>query len=193
MTAAATTPRYRMVLPPGFLLFPVRDATDDEIAQIVRDHYGALPRDTYGPRIDRAAAQLVASARLARDSQVLDLILPMGVPWRAPVSLAIAISIAPGAPEASEDAEVVATEAGTATRTLARFAPPADPDELAPLARVRFAWEVPGGDRTLLAVCTVSGKGDDELAPLIDGLLELGDLMLRTIRWIEDEGTPDGA
>ena len=86
MTAPPVAPRYRVVLPPGFLLLPVQDATDDEIAQTVRDHYRALPRDTYGPRIDRVAAQLVASAHLARDARVLDLILPMGVPNVARIS-----------------------------------------------------------------------------------------------------------
>ena len=38
MTAPPVAPRYRVVLPPGFLLLPVQDATDDEIAQTVRDH-----------------------------------------------------------------------------------------------------------------------------------------------------------
>lgn len=197
MTAPPVAPRYRVVLPPGFLLLPVQDATDDEIAQTVRDLYRALPRDTYGPRIDRVAAQLVASAHLARDARVLDLILPMGVPWRAPVSLAIAISVAadtrdpaaPGAPGRDR----IDTEAGPAVRELERFTAPADPDELAPLVRLRFTWQVPGSDRALFAVCTVSGKGDPELTPLTDGLVELGDLILRTIRWTDDESESRGA
>ena len=78
-------PRYRLVLPPGFLLIPVAHSTDDDIADLVRRHYRDLPRDSYGPQIDRTAAQLVASARSAREAGVLDLIVPMGVPWRAPV------------------------------------------------------------------------------------------------------------
>ena len=38
-------PRYRLVLPPGFLLIPVAHSTDDEIADLVRRHYRDLPRD----------------------------------------------------------------------------------------------------------------------------------------------------
>ncbi|WP_232783974.1 MULTISPECIES: hypothetical protein [Microbacterium] len=183
-------PRYRLVLPPGFLLIPVARSTDAEIADLVRRHYRDLPRDSYGPQIDRTAAQLVASARSARNAGVLDLIVPMGVPWRAPVSLAIAISTgpAPTTPEdeeasASEVRESVTTSAGQAERETARFAAPADTAEMAPLLRLRFAWPIPGTDRRLRAVCTVSGTADPQLAPIVDALAELGDLLLRTLRW----------
>lgn len=183
-------PRYRLVLPPGFLLIPVAHSTDDEIADLVRRHYRDLPRDSYGPQIERTAAQLVASARSAREAGVLDLVVPMGVPWRAPVSLAIAISTAaaPGAadPEssASESTEIVTTTtAGEAVRATERFTAPATADEMAPLLRMRFRWSIPDAERQLLAVCTISGTVDPELAPIADALAELGDLLLRTLRW----------
>ncbi len=184
-------PSYRLILPPGFLLIPVARSTDDDIADLVRKHYRDLPRDSYGPQIDRTAAQLVASARSARDAGVLDLIVPMGVPWRAPVSLAIAISTGPAPvpavgdaePSASEVSETVSTSAGEAVRATERFALPENADEMAPLMRMRFQWPIPDSDRELLAVCTISGKADPELAPIVDGLAELGDLLLRTLRW----------
>ncbi|GLJ94072.1 hypothetical protein [Microbacterium dextranolyticum] len=190
-------PRYRLVLPPGFLLIPVARSTDDEVADLVRRHYRDLPRDSYGPQIDRAAAQLVASARSARDAGALDLVVPMGVAWRAPVSLTIAISTAPApsrstAPAADSDEEdpspsaareTVTTSAGEAVRETVRFTPPASADEMAPLLRLRFVWPIPGGDGELRAICTISGKADAELAPIVDGLTELGDLLLRTLRW----------
>lgn len=182
-------PRYRLVLPPGFLLIPVGHSTDDEITALVRRHYRDLPRDSYGPQIDRTAAQLVAAARSAREAGVLDLIVPMGVPWRAPVSLAIAISTgtAPAVddpePSASEISETVTTSAGEAVRATERFAVPTKADEMAPLMRVRFRWPIPDSDRHLLAVCTISGTVDPELAPIVDALAELGDLLLQTLRW----------
>jgi len=192
-TADETTPPgYRLVLPPGFLLIPVARSTDVEITDLVRRHYRDLPRDSYGPQIDRTAAQLVASARSARNAGVLDLVVPMGVPWRAPVSLAIAISTGPAGPaptaddaelSASEVSETVTTSAGTAVRATERFAVPDTAGEMAPLIRMRFGWPIPGSDRQLLAVCTISGRADPELTPIIDALAELGDLLLRTLRW----------
>lgn len=187
--SALAPPRYRVVLPPGFLLFPVRARSDAEIAAIVREHYRDLPRDTYGPRIDRTVAQVVASARAARDAGVLDLIVPMGVPWRAPVSFAIALSVTAeqgGTASWGElEGERVRTDAGEAVRTLDRFPPPPESDELGPLARIRCAWRMPQDERMLVGVCTVSGSADPELAPVVEGLIELGDLMLQTIRWAE--------
>lgn len=182
-------PRYRLVLPPGFLLIPVAHSTDDDITALVRRHYRDLPRDSYGPQIDRTAAQLVAAARSAREAGVLDLIVPMGVLWRAPVSLAIAISTgtAPAVddpePSASEISETVTTSAGEAVRATERFAVPTRADEMAPLMRVRFRWPIPDSDRQLVAICTISGTVDPELAPIVDALAELGDLLLQTLRW----------
>jgi hypothetical protein len=183
----APPPRYRVVLPPGFLLFPVRDKTDDEIAEMVRAHYRGLPRDTFGPRIERVADQILGAVRTARDARVLDLIVPMGVPWRAPVSLGIALSVA--APDAGAtweglEGERVETDAGAAVRRRDRYEPSDDPEQIMPLARSRFAWRIPGDrDRLLAGVCTVSGASDPELLPLVDALVELGELMLQTIRW----------
>lgn len=183
-------PRYRLVLPPGFLLIPVARSTDDDVADLVRRHYRDLPRDSYGPQIDRTAAQVVAAAHSAREAGVLDLVVPMGVPWRAPASLAIAISTGP-APTDSDDGEsseaevheTVSTSAGEAVLATEKFAAPEDPDEMGPLLRMRMRWPIPGDDRRLLAVCTISGKADEHLAPIIDALAELGELLLRTLRW----------
>ena len=75
------------------------------------------------------------------------------------------------------------TSAGEAVRATARFAVPASADEMAPLMRVRFHWPIPGSDRQLLAVCTISGTVDPQLAPIVDALAELGDLLLQTLRW----------
>lgn len=182
-------PRYRLVLPPGFLLIAVARSTDEEIADLVHRHYRNLPRDSYGPQVTRTAAQLVASARSARDAGVLDLVVPMGVPWRAPVSLAIAISTGPAPTgdsaesSASEVSENVITSAGEAVRVTEKFAAPESADKMVPLVRMRLEWPIPASDRQLLAVCTISGRADPELAPIVDGLVELGDLLLRTLRW----------
>ena len=76
-----------------------------------------------------------------------------------------------------------ATTAGEAVRATERFTAPATADEMAPLLRMRFRWSIPDAERQLLAVCTISGTVDPELAPIVDALAELGDLLLRTLRW----------
>lgn len=184
-------PRYRVVLPPGFLLFGVRDRSDDEIAAMVRDYYRSLPRDSFGPRIDRVADQLLSIARPARDAQVVDLIVPMGVPWRAPVSIATALSVsAAGAAWEGLSGDMIDTQAGPAVRE--EVAHPAEGvDEITRRRTVRFTWRIPGDDRLLTAVSTVSAAGDPALDPLIDGLVELGDLILTTMRWDDGTDRPD--
>jgi hypothetical protein len=187
VTDAATSPRYRVVLPPGFLLFPVRDLDDAQLAQLVRDHYRSLPRDTFGPRIESVAEQIVAVARPARSASVIDLILPMGVPWRAPVSVAIALSLsAPGAASFDDDVagERIDTEAGVAMRDeTSHPIDDARPDEIVRRRTVQFTWAVPGTTQLLTAVSTVSAAADPELEPLVEGLVELSDLMMTTLRW----------
>ncbi len=180
--------RYRVILPPGFLLFPVRDRTDEQIAQIVRDHYRSLPKDSYGPRIERVAEHILAAARPARAAAVIDLILPMGVAWRAPVSVATALSIAPGGSSslwAGLPGESVKTLAGPAVRqeTDHPIEPDDAPDEIIRRRTVQFSWVAPGTDRLLTAVSTVSAAADADLEPLVEGLVELSDLMMTTLRW----------
>lgn len=188
-------PRYRLVLPPGFVLFPVRDKTDDEIAAIVREHYRSLPRDSFGPRIDRVAEQILEIVRPAREAKVLDLVVPMGVPWRAPISLGIALTVAaPGAGAwGGLPGERVETEAGPAVRTTERFPAAEDPREITRLAGTQYVWRVPGDDaRLLMGVHTISGAGDPDLEPVVEALQELSDLILETMRWDErDAGAAD--
>ena len=194
MTVAAP-PRYRLVLPPGFVLYPVRDKTDAEIAAMVRAHYRSLPRDSYGPRIDRAADQLLAVVRPAREASVIDLVVPMGVPWRAPVSMGIALSVvSPPAPAdeawAATAGDRVETQAGPAAREARYDTPPADPAELGRLATVQYTWRIPGDEsRLLTAVYTISGSSDPELAPIAAALEELCDLILESLRWDPVERT----
>ncbi|HEX5857517.1 MAG TPA: hypothetical protein VFY91_05350 [Microbacterium sp.] len=188
-------PRYRLVLPPGFVLFPVRDRTDDEIAAMVREHYRSLPRDSFGPRIDRVAEQILEIVRPAREAQVLDLVVPMGVPWRAPVSLGIALSVAsPSSGAGAWDSlpgERLETEAGPAVRTTERFPSAEDPREITRLAGTQYVWRVPGDDaRLLLGVHTISGAGDPDLQPVVEALQELSDLILETMRWDEHDPSP---
>jgi hypothetical protein len=190
----AAPPRYRLVLPPGFVLFPVRDKSDDEIAAMVREHYRSLPRDSFGPRIDRVAEQILQIVRPAREAKVLDLVVPMGVPWRAPVSLGIALSVATPATGAgaweSLEGERVETQAGPAVRTTERFPAPADTREIARLAGTQYVWRVPGDDaRLLMGVHTISGAGDPELEPVVQALQQLSDLILETMRWDDADGT----
>lgn len=182
----AAPPRYRLILPPGFLLFPVRDRTDAEISQMVHEHYRSLPRDSFGPRIDRVAEQILSVARPARDSAVVDLIVPMGVPWRAPVSVATALSVTVPASAAEWEGlagERVDTQAGPAVREETSHPAPSDADDISRRRTVQFTWRIPEDDRLLVAVSTVSAAGDPELDPLVDGLVELSDLMMTTMRW----------
>ncbi|MFF2631514.1 hypothetical protein ACFVR6_01385 [Microbacterium sp. NPDC058021] len=179
--AGAAGVSYRLVLPPGWLLLPVRDRSDAELRRLITDQYAHLPRDSAGPYIGRLADAVIDGARQARELDVIDILLPLGTPWRAPVSTSIAVAV--GRDSAVPEGEVVETAAGEAWRLLLERPGQA-------LRRVEYVWRVPdAADTLLVASFSIVGDDDPELQPIVDALTGLCDAILSTVRWERDDPT----
>ncbi|MCK0117276.1 hypothetical protein MWU57_09540 [Isoptericola sp. S6320L] len=193
-TVAPTHPRppaYALILPPGFVLIPAQGDVEADVRAVVRRHYGTRLDDRTRGRIRRLERSLVATVRSARERGVVDVVLPLGVPWRAPVSLALAFAPAGpgGAPDA--DATTVVTRAGEARRQVVEHHDAPAPDVDLPgespggaVRTVHHVWTPPvPGAAVLVGTFTISGAPDPELTPLVDELTELGDTMMASLRW----------
>lgn len=175
---------YRVVVPPGWILLPVRDRTDAELRELIAERYRDLPRDSAGPLVSRLADAVVDAARTARTAEVVDILLPLGTPWRVPVSASIALAVGTG--EADPTGEPIETEAGPAWREE----PPITGSEIDRSARRRitYQWRIPdleGG--LLIGTATVVGDHDAELVPIVDGVADLCEAILATVRWSTEE------
>jgi hypothetical protein len=176
---------YRIVLPPGWLLLPVRDRSDEELHRLITEQYDHLPRDSAGPLVSRLADAVVDSARAARQVNVIDILLPLGTPWRAPVSTSIAIAVGPG--DADPEGETVETTAGDARRSVIERPSRA-------LRRVEYVWRVPEATgQVLVATFSIVGDDDPELEPVVDALTGLCDALLATLRWDRDADEGEAA
>jgi hypothetical protein len=178
---------YRVVVPPGWILLPVRDRTDHEIRDMITERYRDLPRDSSGPHISRLADAIVSAARTARSAHVVDILLPLGTPWRAPVSASIALAV--GTDAAEPTGSTVETEAGTAWREEPTI--PRSETDLSTRRRVTYQWRIPNLDHGLLvATASVVGPDDAELLPIVDAITDLCEAILATIRWSDDDDDP---
>ena len=174
-TASRAQWGYRIVLPPGWLLLPVRDRTDAELHRLIMDQYREAPRDSAMPFISRLADAVIAGIRTARDVDVVDVILPLGAAWGSAVSTSIALAI--GKDRMPDDGELVETEAGEAVRTERQRTPES-------LRSVEYVWRIPASEDSLLvATFSIVGDDDPELAPIVDALTTLCDAVLSTLRW----------
>lgn len=177
MTAGTS---YRIVVPPGWILLPVRDRSDDELRAAILERYRDLPRDSAGPLIARLADAVIDAARRARDAGAVDIVMPLGTPWRVPVSASIALAI--GTDATTPSGAVVETEAGPAWRDT----PPSDSE--ATRRRIGYTWRIPDTvDGLLFATASVVGGDDPELAPVVDALADLCEAILATVRWTKGE------
>ncbi|WP_166851398.1 hypothetical protein [Isoptericola sp. BMS4] len=193
--SGASTPGYALVLPPGFVLIPAQGDVEADVREVVRRHYRDRLDDRNRGQVRRLERSLVATVDSARDRGVVDVVLPLGVPWRAPVSLALAFAPAGqgGAPAAGPGSTTVRTRAGEARREIVEHddGSPQAPDVELPgespggaLRTVHHVWDPPSTDvQALVGTFTVSGSADPELAPLVDQLTELGDTMMASLRW----------
>ncbi|AEG45553.1 hypothetical protein [Isoptericola variabilis] len=204
---AGTPSRYALILPPGFVLIPAQGDVEADVRAVVKRHYGAHLNDRTRGRVRRLEQSLVATVSSAKERGVVDVVLPLGVPWRVPVSLAAAFAPARhgGEPVAGPGSTTVRTRAGDARREVVehdrddRVELDVDLPEPAPggpLRTVHHVWESParGVDR-LVGTFTISGSADPELAPMVDALTELGDTIMASLRWrgIDTDTTEESA
>lgn len=174
---------YRVIVPPGWLLLPVRDFSDEQLVDLIVGQFGDFPRDSAGPHLRRLANNIVEGFSHAREVNVIDVILPLGTAWLAPISTSIALAVAPDGDIG--DGDEVDTEAGIAVRTRRD-----DVDDA--IARIEYVWRMPGdAGRLLVGVFSIVGDVDDETRPIVEALIELCDMILSTLRWEGEATTHD--
>lgn len=180
---------YRMVVPPGWQLLPVRDRTDEELRALIVDNYRDLPRDSSGPFIARLADAVVEQAGSARRAGVIDLLFPLGSPWRAPVTTSIAVAIGSGTTPEGDRVETapVNTEAGDASRTITELEH-SSPGKVSAVRRVEYTWPLPDeSGNVMIGTATLLSADDPDLSSLVEALTELSEVILSTIRWHRED------
>ena len=198
-----STPGYALILPPGFVLVPAQGDVEADVRAVVQRHYEGVPLDdrTRG-RVRHVERSLTAAVRSAKEHGVVDVVLPLGTPWKVPVSLALAFAPArrDGGPPVGPASTIVTTRAGDARRE--EIGPSAGAPDLdlpggtagGTLRTVHHVWESPSPDVPyLVGTFTVSGDRDPELAPMVDALTELGDTIMSSLRWRDAHAEPSPA
>jgi hypothetical protein len=197
------TSGYRLVLPPGWVQVPVRDAAPgtahEVIANAFRKPPEGIPRDAFTSAKIELERRLEKMIRKAKNEGGLELFLACGQAYANPVPasfliaegslgsatgdpLAVVSAIAEGAArDGGKPGELTALDGAPAAR-VERIAAPRGGDDQ-PSLRVEYTVPVPGSaDRWM--VITFSTLGDsDPSGEYADTLAELFDAILSTFRW----------
>lgn len=197
-TPGMPVPGYSIVLPPGWHRIPLRSGTDRAIRGAVRAAFADLPRDApqdkVGPYRLQMERQLARAARQARDKGGIDMYLPVGPVYQAPVAASFVVSelsLGPANPAevavlltAEDDAWKPVTADGADGVRVERTAGPRPDDGIDfGSRRVDYVVPVPGRPGRWLAIAfSTFGAGDpgDRVAGL---LTELFDAIMSTFRW----------
>lgn len=67
----------RLVIPPGWLLLPVRNRSFAELKRLIKTQYADLPRDSAGPHLAQLVDQVVDAMSPTREAQVIDALMPL--------------------------------------------------------------------------------------------------------------------
>ncbi|GAB2466531.1 hypothetical protein [Xylanimonas ulmi] len=188
--------RYRVVLPPTWVLVPVREGAEQAIRRQVDALFDPKKRDltVRARRTMRLTLERIAAH--ARESGGLDLLLPASVPWPMPLSAGVVTSVHEAPPDLTVGAPMP-TFAGQARREITELIDLPDPagspepsmEEVADepvrqLRRVIYTWPVPErAGQTFLASLVVCGQAVPAYRPLTEAMTTLVDTMLSTLTW----------
>jgi hypothetical protein len=198
------TTGYRLVLPPGWIQVPVRDAKPGTAHEVVsaafRNPPEGIPRDSFTSARIELERRLDSMIRKAKTNGGLELFMAYGNAYANPVPASFLVAEGSLGDTSSDDplavvtalAEGAARDGGKPGRLTALDGAPAarieritGPDSEAeyPSLRVEYTIAVPGGDgRWMIITFSTLGDGDPagEYARL---LAELFDAILSTLRW----------
>ena len=198
MSAVRSAASYSIVLPPGWRRIPLRTGTEKAIRGVVREAVASLPRDAppdkVGPHRLELERRLTSMAQRARGKGGIDLYVPVGPVYRAPVAasfLVSELSLGPAGPAsvaasmaAEDDTWQPVTLDGADGLRVERTAGPAPGDGVEFASRrVDYVLPVPGRPGCWLAISFSTlggGDPDDEIARL---LTELFDAIMSTFGW----------
>lgn len=188
-------------------MLPVGEGADKAIDAFLDGRFADAPRDSSAPLKARLRNALRVLAKDAERVGGIDMIMPIGTPWNAPMSAGIVLSVAgtraPAGESAAELLDALAvgspgsikveTNAGSAVREQIEISRgDVEADAIVPMRTVHHNWPIPAQPgRFLIGSLTVSGSGDPELEPLIDALTGLYDAMMGSLEWTA-EATKQG-
>lgn len=198
-----TTSGYRLVLPPGWVQVPVRDAVPGTAHQVIATAFSrppeGIPRDSFASAKIELERRLENMIRKAKNEGGLELFLACGRAYANPVPasfliaegslglasddpLAVVTAVAEGAARSGgKPGRLTALDGAPAARVERIAASEADGDQAS--LRVEYTVSVPGGaDRWLVITFSTLGDGDPsgEYASLLAGLF---DAIVSTFRW----------
>jgi hypothetical protein len=189
---------YSVVLPPGWRKIPLRTGTEKAIRAVIREAFATLPRDAppdkVGPHRLQLERMLTRMVRDARSKGGIDLYLPAGPVYGAPLAASFIVSelsLGPADPasvaamlEAADDAmEAVTVNGADGLRAERTAGPSPEHDVDFASRRVDYILPVPGRPSRWLAVAFSTlggGSPEDDIAIL---LAELFDAVMSTFRW----------
>jgi len=197
-----TTSGYRLVLPPGWVQVPVRDAAPGTAHEVISTAFRkppeGIPRDAFTSariELERRLERMIAKAKA---NGGLELFLACGHAYANPVPasflvaegslgscddpLAVVTAIAEAAArDGGKPGQLTALDGAPAAR-VERIAAPGPEDDQASL-RIEYTTPVPGGAGRWMVI-TFSTLGDGDPAGEYAGLLaELFDAIMSTFRW----------
>jgi hypothetical protein len=192
---------YRLILPPGWTRIPVRDDPKPALDDILSRSFAGLPKDKYGPLQAELRKKLLAQIATARESQGIDLYLPIervhGLTVAASFVVAIMEFDSVETPDAedvliayaaqSDDATVAEIDSAPAVRTerIVAAAEGASPEDEASYGsrRVDYVIAIPdSADMWLSVSFSTLGDGDPD-GDVAKLLVELFDAIMSTFRW----------
>ena len=185
---------YRMVLPPGWAMVPLRERTDQVIEATIDTLLTGVPADSRAPRAHRIRTWLTQIADDARRSGGLDLILPIVPQWLQPASVSIIMSSAAAGADVTTAAQLrrtaqnhaavslVDTLAGPALREQLSRPDPGETDQPEPAESITYSW-VPRAGRVIVGTLVVTAAGFEGRQTVVDALVELGESMLSSVRF----------
>jgi hypothetical protein len=198
------TAGYRLVLPPGWIQVPVRDAAPGTAHEVIssafRNPPEGIPRDSFTSTRIELERRLGSVIRKAKMNGGLELFIACGNAYANPVpaSFVVAEGSLSAGPDAdplavvTELAQSAAADGGEPGRLTALDGAPAarveriagpESDAEYPSLRVEYTVAVPGGESRWMVI-TFSTLGDgDPAGEYAHVLAELFDAILSTLRW----------
>jgi hypothetical protein len=195
---------YRLVLPPGWVQVPVRDAVPgtahEVISTVFRKPPEGIPRDAFTSARIELERRLERMIRTAKTNGGLELFLACGHAYANPVPasfliaegslggacddpLAVVTAIAEAAArDGGKPGQLTAVDGAPASRVERITAPEAEEDDQASL-RVEYTVPVPAGaNRWMVISFSTLGDGDPS-GKYASLLAELFDAIMSTFRW----------
>ena len=185
---------YTILLPPGWVRFPVDDTTDETLAALIDGVVRQAPAERRGAVHEMLSDAVRGSLAAARSKNAIDLIVSLGEVGGLPVPASI-VAFPLEAPQDGRSAEeTLVGLARAGTRAIEIDGLPAirrvvdsAGDESAPAHRaVNYIVHVPWQSRWLLFTASILSSDDPGYREVGEALEALMDAMVSTVRFTKE-------